>query len=230
MDEKLIQLVRDKPELYDMSDTRYSDNNHKNLLWEEIGNILNKTGAECKQRWMSLRSQHRKALQKYQQNLNGPTSNCIRRWKYEEAMKFLIVFMKEKSIIPFIKKEEDGDDVEDEDDEKNGESTNDGFEKSDNELDSIPRTWVQVTESTPPMAPKKKQKITETPVSSPIVKYPLEKSDAIKEQDALDMFLLSMSSTIKTFSPYDQHLVKTQIFDIVTRMEAKYLMPDSPTT
>ena len=44
MEELLIELVREKPELYDMSSTLYSDNIHKNKVWDEIGRTLNKSG------------------------------------------------------------------------------------------------------------------------------------------------------------------------------------------
>jgi hypothetical protein len=44
MDELLIEFVRGKPELYDMSSNRYNDNIHKNKAWEEIGRKLNRKG------------------------------------------------------------------------------------------------------------------------------------------------------------------------------------------
>jgi hypothetical protein len=34
--EKLIELVREHSELYDLSNSNYSDNLHKERIWEEI--------------------------------------------------------------------------------------------------------------------------------------------------------------------------------------------------
>ena len=34
--EKLIELVRKHSELYDLSNSKYSDNLHKERIWEEI--------------------------------------------------------------------------------------------------------------------------------------------------------------------------------------------------
>lgn len=54
--------------------------------------------------------------------------------------------------------------------------------------------------------------------SSTLMKYLLEKKDEEqleekkKESSAMDQFFLSMCSTVKQFSPYNQHLVKTKIF------------------
>lgn len=46
MDERLIELVRGHEELYDMSNKKYSDNLHKDKIWKEIGEEINKPG-EC---------------------------------------------------------------------------------------------------------------------------------------------------------------------------------------
>lgn len=43
-DEVLIEEVRQFDELYDMSHKKYSDNQHKDLIWAKIGQKLNLTG------------------------------------------------------------------------------------------------------------------------------------------------------------------------------------------
>lgn len=42
--EQLIELVRNKPELYDLKCPRYSDNISKRSAWNEIGSQLNVQG------------------------------------------------------------------------------------------------------------------------------------------------------------------------------------------
>jgi hypothetical protein len=44
MEEEFIELVRAKPELYDLTHKLYSDKVHKNKVWEEIGTALKKSG------------------------------------------------------------------------------------------------------------------------------------------------------------------------------------------
>lgn len=43
-DDKLIELVRSYEELYNMTAKKYRDNVHKDMLWQKIGDELNKTG------------------------------------------------------------------------------------------------------------------------------------------------------------------------------------------
>lgn len=42
--ELLIKLVRDYPELYDITHNKYSDNNRKDEVWKNIGENLGETG------------------------------------------------------------------------------------------------------------------------------------------------------------------------------------------
>jgi hypothetical protein len=44
MDEKLIELVRECEEIYDMSNKKYSDGVWKEKLWGQIGEQLKKSG------------------------------------------------------------------------------------------------------------------------------------------------------------------------------------------
>lgn len=39
--EMLIELVRSRPSLYDMSNKKYSDHQYKKLMWREIATELN---------------------------------------------------------------------------------------------------------------------------------------------------------------------------------------------
>lgn len=42
--EMLIELVRSRPSLYDMSNKKYSDHLHKELMWIEIASTLDQPG------------------------------------------------------------------------------------------------------------------------------------------------------------------------------------------
>lgn len=43
-DLKLIRAVRDNPELFDRKDPKYSDLNHREVLWQKISDELKCTG------------------------------------------------------------------------------------------------------------------------------------------------------------------------------------------
>lgn len=43
----LIELVRSRPCLYDMSDKKYSDHLFKELMWKEIAKTLDQPGMNC---------------------------------------------------------------------------------------------------------------------------------------------------------------------------------------
>ena len=43
-DEKLIELVRNYPVLYDLSNPKYMDTDFKNTLWSKIGAEMKTTG------------------------------------------------------------------------------------------------------------------------------------------------------------------------------------------
>lgn len=44
MDGLLIERVKERLELYDVSHVRYSDNIHKRNMWNEVGKSLNTSG------------------------------------------------------------------------------------------------------------------------------------------------------------------------------------------
>lgn len=50
-----------------------------------------------------------------------------------------------------------------------------------------------------------------------------------QEHDELDRFFLSISGTVKKFSPYEQAVAKRRIFNLVSEMELKQLAPASCT-
>ncbi|CAI6348539.1 unnamed protein product [Macrosiphum euphorbiae] len=53
--EMLIELVRERSSLYDMSDKKYSDHPYKESLWREIASEINQPVQNCKKMWTSLR-------------------------------------------------------------------------------------------------------------------------------------------------------------------------------
>ncbi|XP_074031551.1 uncharacterized protein [Leptinotarsa decemlineata] len=98
MDEKLIELVRNHEELYNMGDKLYFDTALKNRIWTEIAEKLNETADKCKQRWESLRSKFRKIC-KANGTTTGQAAKKKKKWRYEDEMTFLLPHMMDEARV-----------------------------------------------------------------------------------------------------------------------------------
>lgn len=95
--EKLIDIVRDHPMLYDTSHKDYMKRRLKDHLWNKIAKELKYTdGKTAKEAWWKLRECHREALRR-QQKKRGHIATNTRLWKYQKRMKFLQPFMKKRT-------------------------------------------------------------------------------------------------------------------------------------
>nr|XP_022911624.1 transcription factor Adf-1-like [Onthophagus taurus] len=84
-DEKLIEMVRDYPVLYDLSHAKYNDINYKNGIWKEIAKQLKEDWPSCKTRWNNIRDNYRKSLKKTVQQSGASAKklnliNMRRKW------------------------------------------------------------------------------------------------------------------------------------------------------
>ncbi|XP_044756830.1 uncharacterized protein LOC123315262 [Coccinella septempunctata] len=59
-DAELIRLVGDSTVLYDWRDPQYRNNTKRDMEWEKIGRILNRTGMDCQKRWKSIRDHYKR--------------------------------------------------------------------------------------------------------------------------------------------------------------------------
>ncbi|XP_060856177.1 transcription factor Adf-1-like [Metopolophium dirhodum] len=113
--EMLIELVRERPSLYDMSDKR-----NKESLWREIASEINQPVQNCKKNWTSLRDGYRRAAKK-SITVSGQKTKFVKKWKYADEMEFLKSHMKERDSISNIDVVTDDEDdvLSHSDDEKN---------------------------------------------------------------------------------------------------------------
>ncbi|XP_066154782.1 uncharacterized protein [Euwallacea fornicatus] len=223
IDEKLIELVRSHEELYNFDDRRYWDNVHKNKLWKEIGEQINKRADECKKRWESLRAQYRKICRSRNTKIGQPAEK-FKRWKYEEEMSFILPYTKDKDRLTLVNMDLSSDDSESFTEAHNVENTPPN--EVDNAQESVSILPLQVNTSNLKIVKKgQRRKATgklthqpsatsdETPEAGP-------KSDT---KDALDHFFEGIKATVRTFSPMDQLTAKTRIFNIVSEIETEYV-------
>ncbi|XP_022117272.2 transcription factor Adf-1 isoform X1 [Pieris rapae] len=116
-EDNLIELVRNYPSLYKNKDKKHTSLLVKENCWREIAKKLNKTEAECKKRWRSLRD----SFIKLQRTHGGRT-----RWPYHNAMRFLLPHIEPKSET-LIKRETSDSETEEEVRHRPGQSLPDLF-------------------------------------------------------------------------------------------------------
>ncbi|XP_060848495.1 transcription factor Adf-1-like [Rhopalosiphum padi] len=107
--EMLIELVRERSSLYDMSDKKYSDHPYKESLWKEISSEINQPVQTCKKMWTSLRDGYRRAAKK-SITVSGQKNKFVKKWKYADEMEFLKPHIKERDSISNIDEVSDDDD------------------------------------------------------------------------------------------------------------------------
>jgi len=154
------------------------------------------------------------------------------KWKFADQMSFLKPFMKDKRrVTPFqfcdsFGKEEEscGDDTEgnrectDSGEVSTGNSQHDTFNTMNNFNTDY---WSLIS---------KKEEISQTAnevTGQSLMKYILEQKNKEEKsnQDPVDIFFAGIAATVKSFNPTDQHIIKRQIFQLVSDMEGKYVNP-----
>ncbi|XP_055538231.1 uncharacterized protein LOC129725879 [Wyeomyia smithii] len=108
-DEKLIELVRSHPVLYDLGEARYLDSRHKTVIWNRIAAELEAEANDCKSRWSNIRDQYRKSLKK-ETTRSGQAATQIRPYKYKHLLRFLKPTFEERATMSNIEPEEPVDD------------------------------------------------------------------------------------------------------------------------
>lgn len=71
----------------------------------------------------------------------------------------------------------------------------------------------------------KRNNVNSDSASSILMNYLVENKKSERPVDSIDQFFALMASTVKKFSPFDQHLAKTQVFSLINKIEEKYLAP-----
>ncbi|XP_039278655.1 uncharacterized protein LOC111044217 [Nilaparvata lugens] len=79
----LIREVRARPALWNCKDENYKSSVVTRKLWNDIGNIINKTDVEARKKWKSLRDMYRRNMHPLS------TGQSKKIWKFTESMHFL---------------------------------------------------------------------------------------------------------------------------------------------
>ncbi|XP_038217075.1 uncharacterized protein LOC119835993 [Zerene cesonia] len=238
-DEKLIEVVRKYEFIYNLKHPKYMDNIKKEIAWKEIGDQLKQSAAACKQRWQCLRDAYRRALNK-RKGKSGQAVKNIKQWKYENEMAF---------VSPFILERKTQDTFDITSDDKLSDNVDKGL--TSNEAMDSNRLLLKLDEVDTPSVIDDASMTASKYVPQDILSKCIKKPRAIKRRslrepsaillaklfrsklntrrhDHLDSFFLSISDTVKKFSPYLQAVAKNKIFSLVSEIELQQLAPNSP--
>lgn len=72
-----------------------------------------------------------------------------------------------------------------------------------------------------PLTRKRKNQEINSSASANLMRYLIESKKEERDHDPIDTFFSLMATTVKKFSPADQHLIKTKVFSIVSDTEGK---------
>ncbi|KAJ8713771.1 hypothetical protein PYW08_007391 [Mythimna loreyi] len=87
-EEKLINMVRERRELYDLNHPLYDVRPKRDLAWKQIGEALKHSPRDCRDKWKRLRDCYRRA-QKLRRMKSEQGAKIIKRPKYEQLLTFL---------------------------------------------------------------------------------------------------------------------------------------------
>ncbi|XP_050515031.1 transcription factor Adf-1-like [Diabrotica virgifera virgifera] len=101
--EKLIELVKKYPILYDLSHEDYKNIRKKDKIWDEIGQEMKECREELKRRWRSLRDSYVRYLRVIKTRTEQGAQN--KTWQWAESMKMfqpILLFAKTSSNVPEV--------------------------------------------------------------------------------------------------------------------------------
>ncbi|XP_056649035.1 transcription factor Adf-1-like [Diorhabda sublineata] len=242
-DEKLIELVRKYEFLYNLQHRKYMDTAKKEMAWKQISEELKQSAAACKQRWQGLRDAYRRAINK-KKGKSGQAAKKIKKWKYEDEMSFVASFLVAKQTLDSV--DLSSDDEESQEEVTEVQNPNSGNEINstdavdvaaphDTEIRSENDSIVHNISSQPQQSEVRKAKaIKKAKVQPKQLESAVLMSRLLDEQmnvsrqcdhEELDRFFLSISATVKKFSPYLQAIAKNKTFSFISEMELQQLAP-----
>ncbi|KAK4318300.1 hypothetical protein Pmani_010710 [Petrolisthes manimaculis] len=212
-DEMLIELVKTKPELYDLTSLRYSDNVAKRRSWVEVSRQLGCEVSKCKERWECLRSQYRKHIIK--KTKSGQAAANSQKWKYEDQMSFLSAFMKDRTRVTSLQQAGNESEISDNAQHDGPQEVCSGQERKEND-EAVGVAQVTLPQQERLTRKRKTQKINNS-ASATLMKYLIENKKEEQAPELIDTFFSLMATTVKKFSSADQHIIKTKVFSLLEK-------------
>ncbi|KAL0859678.1 hypothetical protein ABMA27_010794 [Loxostege sticticalis] len=194
LDLKLIKLVKENPILYNTKHPKYMDFDSREVIWQKIGDSLGRPGLVCKSRWINMRDQMRR---KFKERLKNPTQR-VYYYKYEEELSFMTAYFKDIA-------------------EPSEEMTEYLEEEADCEVEMPTEVFVnEPFEDTKELnlfnrRPEDNRQYNESVLD-------------LNSADPLDVFLMTIGTTLRKFTPYYLNQAKSKIFQVVQDYELKQIV------
>ncbi|XP_045473110.1 uncharacterized protein LOC123679723 [Harmonia axyridis] len=222
---RLIEEIRERPCLYDVTSQFYRDLTMRQEAWEEIAYLFNESVDSVKASWTKLRNAFSSA-KKRRILKSGQATSIITPWKYEKEMAFLTPFMESRQAHINPEKSEEKSNSEDFSDKPSDDDTQETpnfkeLERSSSSLEheGIPAKRLCTSKS------KSYRNLDPADEMMQIMKKNVElrqmqhQEKRYTEYDAVDMFYLSMARTVKTLSRVTQAEIRMQLCQIVSEAE-----------
>ncbi|XP_023946299.1 uncharacterized protein LOC112051753 [Bicyclus anynana] len=203
LDLTLMKLVEENPIIYNSKHPKYLDFDTREVIWQKIGDILNRPAQVAKHRWINIRDMMRRKIRDRQRN----PGHRSYRYKYETELSFMLPYYKESS-------------------QNSNDEYSDFFDDSACDVD-LPTVFVDPTEQLtrqdvkPNITYKKHEDYNET----------RNEFQELNPTDPIDVFLITIGSTLRKFSPYHLNQAKSKIFQVVQDYELQQIVDkDQPTS
>ncbi|KAG6450565.1 hypothetical protein O3G_MSEX006653 [Manduca sexta] len=201
--DKIIEMVRNEPCLYDTNHTNYNNKTLKEMLWARIAKDLKyKDGAAAKDSWQKLRNCHRDAIRR-RKKLYKSGIVCNKTWKFEKQMEFLVPHMTNRPSTGTPSENLSQTDIKSEDIA----NYHDDFEEDNND------PLVDVSQFVPFPRP--------TLVTKTVNNHEIRPT--VGDEDDLRHFFNTMYTITKKMPALTQHKLKRKIFNIISD-EEEYLL------
>ncbi|XP_045779730.1 uncharacterized protein LOC123877228 [Maniola jurtina] len=211
LDLTLMKLVKENPIIYNCKHPKYLDFDTREVVWQKIGDILNRPPQVAKQRWINIRDMMRR---KIRDRLRNPSHRSY-NYKYEEEMSFMLPYFKETTSNPNDEYSDFFDDPACEVD----------LPTEFNEQTSFNRSEADPRDVKPNLTYKKRSEDTFSNESRN------EFSQELNPTDPIDVFLITVGSTLRKFSPYYLNQAKSKIFQVVQDYELQQIVDkDQPSS
>jgi hypothetical protein len=177
------------------------------------------TDVSCKRRSVNIRDQFKKSLDRRKTKSGQAADSNVKKYKYEEALQFLIPHIHERYTISSIEQPSESDS-----DMVNSQVMASADDEKLEEISASNRN----ADIHQPENPRKKRNIV-LPETA-LMKYIIENNK--KQNDykhPIDAFLEVLAPTLKNLPPYYQHLARGKIFSVVQELESQALF-SSPAT
>ncbi|XP_045467019.1 transcription factor Adf-1-like [Harmonia axyridis] len=225
--QKIIELVRKHPILYDLSHEDYKNIRKKDKIWDEIGKEICEDGEAVKKKWRNLRDSYAKYIRGHKIT-TGQATNLKKKWIWADQMEGFrpfLSFTKTSSNVSEILSEESNTGILEiaEPDNVRQHSIEQKykiFESSSSSTPSISQTNPKVAPTNDTSSCKKgikKRKFEPSTSVQEMIAYFEGKRK--KEHDAIDAVFLGHASTVRTFSPKRQIEVKMRIAQVIMEFE-----------